>query len=166
MDSRLFGKAVSKFLAGLLIVGLLLFIPAGTIAYWQAWLLIIILFVPMFIAGLILMKKNPDLLRKRLNVKEEQTEQKEVIVLSGLMFLAAFILAGLNYRFDWFVLPAAGSIAAAVVLVLLIAFEAGFLLMKSGASAKATACRPTTFPPSSRTAAGSCGSPPPTASPA
>ncbi len=93
MDSKLFGKAVSKFLAGLLIVGLLLFIPAGTIAYWQAWLLIIILFVPMFIAGLILMKKNPDLLRKRLNVKEEQTEQKEVIVLSGLMFLAAFILA-------------------------------------------------------------------------
>ena len=76
MDSRLFGKAFSKFLAGLLIVGLLLFIPAGTIAYWQAWLLIIILFVPMFIAGLILMKKNPDLLRKRLNVKEEQTEQK------------------------------------------------------------------------------------------
>ena len=127
MDSRLFGKAVSKFLAGLLIVGLLLFIPAGTIAYWQAWLLIIILFVPMFIAGLILMKKNPDLLRKRLNVKEEQTEQKEVIVLSGLMFLAAFILAGLNYRFDWFVLPAAVSIAAAVVFQLAYALYAEVL---------------------------------------
>ena len=146
MDSRLFGKAVSKFLAGLLIVGLLLFIPAGTIAYWQAWLLIIILFVPMFIAGLILMKKNPDLLRKRLNVKEEQTEQKEVIVLSGLMFLAAFILAqkevivlsglmflaafilaGLNYRFDWFVLPAAVSIAAAVVFLLAYALYAEVL---------------------------------------
>jgi protein-S-isoprenylcysteine O-methyltransferase Ste14 len=81
----------------------------------------------MFIAGLILMKKNPDLLRKRLNVKEEQTEQKEVIVLSGLMFLAAFILAGLNYRFDWFVLPAAVSIAAAVVFLLAYALYAEVL---------------------------------------
>ena len=78
MDSMLLKQALIKFFAGLLIVGLLLFIPAGTLSYWQAWLLIGILFVPMFIAGLIMMKKSPDLLRKRLNVKEEQKEQKKL----------------------------------------------------------------------------------------
>lgn len=118
MDSRLFIQAVTRFLAGLLLVGLLLFVPAGSFAYWQAWLLIIILFIPMFIAGLIMLVKSPDLLRKRLNVKEEQTEQKTVILFSGLMFLAAFILAGLNYRFAWFILPGAVSFAAAVVFLL------------------------------------------------
>jgi protein-S-isoprenylcysteine O-methyltransferase Ste14 len=118
MDSKLFMQAVTKFLAGLLLVGLLLFLPAGTFAFWQAWLLIFILFVPMFIAGLILMKKSPDLLRKRLNAKEEQTEQKTVILLSGLMFLAAFIAAGLNFRFGWIALPDAVSFAAAIVFLL------------------------------------------------
>ena len=105
MDQKLFWSAMLKFLSGLLLVGLLLFLPAGTFAYWQGWLLIGILFVPMFIAGLVMMAKNPDLLRKRLKAKEEQTEQKQVIALSGLMFLAAFILAGLNFRFAWIVLP-------------------------------------------------------------
>ena len=118
MDSKLFMQAVTKFLAGLLLVGLLLFLPAGTFAFWQAWLLIFILFVPMFIAGLIMMKKSPDLLRKRLNAKEEQTEQKTVILLSGLMFLAAFIAAGLNFRFGWIILPGAVSFAAAIVFLL------------------------------------------------
>lgn len=118
MDSRLFIQAVTRFLAGLLLVGLLLFVPAGSFGYWQGWLLIIILFIPMFIAGLIMLVKSPDLLRKRLNVKEEQTEQKTVILFSGLMFLAAFILAGLNYRFAWFILPGAVSFAAAVVFLL------------------------------------------------
>lgn len=117
MDTKLFVQAVTKFLAGLLLVGLLLFLPAGTFAFWQAWLLIFILFVPMFIAGLIMMKNSPDLLRKRLNVKEEQTEQKTVILLSGLMFLAAFIAAGLNYRFGWIILPGAVSITAAIVFL-------------------------------------------------
>ncbi|MBR2789800.1 MAG: isoprenylcysteine carboxylmethyltransferase family protein [Eggerthellaceae bacterium] len=105
MDGKLFGQAIAKFAAGLVLVGALLFIPAGTFAYWQAWLLLGILFVPMFIAGLVMMAKSPDLLRKRLNVREEESEQKTVILLSGLMFLAAFILAGLNFRFGWIVLP-------------------------------------------------------------
>ena len=118
VNTKLFVQAVTRFLAGLFIVGLLLFLPAGTFAFWQAWLLIFILFVPMFIAGLILMKKSPDLLRKRLNAKEEQTEQKTVILLSGLMFLAAFIAAGLNIRFGWFALPGAVSFAAAIVFLL------------------------------------------------
>lgn len=118
MDSKLFGQAITKFLAGLLMVGLLTFLPAGSFAYWQAWLLIMILFVPMFIAGLVMMKKSPELLRKRLNLKEEQPEQKAVIALSGLMFLAAFIVAGLNYRFQWIVLPSWVSYAAAAVFLL------------------------------------------------
>ena len=117
MDSKLFAQAMIKFFGGLLLVGLLLFLPAGTFAFWQAWLLIGILFIPMFIAGLIMMRKSPELLRKRLNVKEEETEQKEVIVLSGLMFLAAFIVAGLNFRFRWIVLPAWVSWAAAAVFL-------------------------------------------------
>ena len=118
MDLKLFTQAIFKFLGGLLIVGLLLFLPAGTFVWRQAWLLLGILFVPMFIAGLIMMKRAPDLLRKRLDAKEEEKEQKTVIVLSGLMFLAAFIVAGLNFRFRWIVLPAWVSWAAAVLFLL------------------------------------------------
>ena len=117
MDIKLIVQAVTRFLAGLLIVGLLLFLPAGTFAFWQAWLLIIILFVPMLLAGLVMMKKSPDLLRKRLNGKEEQAEQKTVILLSGLMFLAAFIAAGLNFRFGWVILSGAVSFVAAIVFL-------------------------------------------------
>ncbi|MBR5339757.1 MAG: isoprenylcysteine carboxylmethyltransferase family protein [Lachnospiraceae bacterium] len=105
MDKKLFGQAIAKFLLGLLITGALLFIPAGSFAYWQAWLLIGILFVPMFIAGLIMMAKNPELLRKRLNAREKESEQKAVLAMSALMFIAAFVLAGLNYRFEWIILP-------------------------------------------------------------
>ena len=118
MDSKLFSQAITKVLAGILLMGLLLFLPAGTFAYRQAWLLLGILFIPMFVAGLIMMKKSPDLLRKRLNTKEEQTEQKIVILLSVLMFLAAFVVAGLNYRFDWYVLPMRVSYIAAVIFML------------------------------------------------
>ena len=117
MDSKLFVQAIVKFLMGLLLVGLLTFLPAGSFSYWQAWLLIGILFVPMFAAGLVMMKKSPELLRKRLNVREEQPEQKTVIALSGLMFLAAFIAAGLNFRFKWIVLPSWVSFAAAAVFL-------------------------------------------------
>lgn len=127
MDLKLFSQAIIKFLGGLLIVGLLLFLPAGTFGWWQAWLLIGILFVPMFIAGLIMMKSSPDLLRKRLDVKEEENEQKTVIVLSGIMFLAAFIGAGLNYRFGWIVLPAWVSWVAAVLFLLAYALYAEVL---------------------------------------
>ena len=105
MNKKLFISAIAKFLSGLLLMGLLLFLPAGTLAWPDGWLLMGILFVPMFFAGLVMMAKSPDLLRRRLNAKEEQAEQKQVIALSGLMFLAAFVLAGLNFRFGWMVLP-------------------------------------------------------------
>ena len=127
MNAKLFSQAIIKFLGGLVLVGLLLFIPAGTFRYWQAWLLMGILFVPMFIAGLIMMRKNPELLRKRLNAREEQAEQKEVILMSGLMFLAAFILAGLNARFKWIVLPDWVSYAAAGLFLLAYALYAEVL---------------------------------------
>lgn len=117
MNSRLFIQALTKFLAGLLLVGLLLFVPAGTFAYPQAWLLIGILFVPMFIAGFVLMFKSPDLLQKRLQAREEQDEQKTVILLSGVMFLAAFLAAGLSFRFGRLMLPVSFSYAAAVVFL-------------------------------------------------
>ena len=117
MDSKLFIRAVSRFFAGLLIVGLLLFLPAGTLRYPQAWILIGILFIPMFTAGLIMMKKNPELLKKRLNVREKETEQREVILFSGLMFLAAFILAGFSFRFGWLMLPFPVSIIAAIIFL-------------------------------------------------
>ena len=113
MDMHLFRQAMAKFLGGVLVVGLLLFLPAGTFAYWQGWLLMGILFIPMFIAGLFMLIKSPDLLRRRLDVREEQSEQKTVILLSGLMFLAVFVVAGLNVRFGWMVLPAWVSWAAA-----------------------------------------------------
>ncbi len=127
MDSKLFFIAVSKFLLGLLLVGLMLFMPAGSFLYRQAWLLIGILFIPMFVAGLILMKKNPDLLRKRLNAKEKQSEQKTVIALSGLMFAAAFIIAGLNYRYQWIVLPCWASWIASVLFLIAYALYAEVL---------------------------------------
>ena len=127
MDGKLLSQAVVKFLAGLLLVGLLLFLPAGTLDFWQAWVLLGILFIPMFAAGLVLLKKNPELLAKRLNAKEEQAEQKEVVLFSGLMFLAAFILAGLNRRFSWIVLPAWMTYAAAAVFLLAYALYAEVL---------------------------------------
>ena len=82
-----------------------MFVPAGTINYPNAWLLIVILFVPMLVAGIVMMFRNPELLKKRLNAKEKEKEQKAVLVLSGFMFLAAFIVAGLNFRFQWIVIP-------------------------------------------------------------
>ena len=118
MDGKLFTQAIVKFFTGLVLVGVLVFLPAGTFSFWQGWLLLGILFVPMFIAGLVMMKKCPELLRKRLNVKEEEKEQKIVIALSGVMFLAAFIIAGLNYRFGWLVLPKAVSYVAAIMFLL------------------------------------------------
>ncbi len=118
MNRDLFWKAMLKFFSGVLLVGALLFFPAGSFAYWQAWLLIAILFVPMFAAGLVMMVKNPELLRKRLNAKEEQTEQKQVIAFSALMFLAAFILAGLNFRFRWLMLPRWAVWTAAALFLL------------------------------------------------
>ena len=117
MDTKLFTQALTKFFLGVVIIGLLLFLPAGSFRYWQGWLLMGILFVPMFIAGFVLMAKNPELLRKRLNAKEEEKEQKTVVGLSALLFIAAFVVAGLNWRFQWCVLPNwAAWIAAALFL--------------------------------------------------
>lgn len=118
MDKKLLRDAMIKFFSGLLLMELLLFLPAGTFAFPQAWLLMAVLFVPMFGAGIVMLVKSPELLRKRLNAKEEQDEQKRVIALSGLMFVAAFVLAGLNFRFGWHLLPAWVSIAAAVLFLL------------------------------------------------
>ena len=105
MDKDLLIKALTKFLLGVIILGVLLFLPAGSFHYWQGWLLMGILFIPMFIAGLMMMAKNPELLRKRLNAKEKEAEQKAVVTMSGLLFITTFVLAGLNWRFGWSVLP-------------------------------------------------------------
>ena len=105
MKKGLLKDALIKIAFGIVAMGLLLFIPAGTIHWPDGWLLMIILFVPMFFAGLVMYAKAPDLLRSRLRAKETQSEQKDVIKYSGLMFLAAFIIAGLNYRFQWIMMP-------------------------------------------------------------
>ena len=127
MDRKLFAQAIVKYLAGVVLVGALLFIPAGTLAWPEGWLFMGILFVPIFIAGLVMMKKNPELLRKRLSAKEEQKEQQDMVKLSGLMFLAAFVLAGLDHRFGWFPLPAWISWTAAVLFLLAYALYAEVL---------------------------------------
>ena len=116
MTKKLFIQAITRFLAGLAAVGMLLFIAAGTLHYPQGWLLVVILFVPMFIAGFVMMAKNPELLQKRLNVKEKESEQREVIVSSGIMFLAAFLFAGLSFRFGWLMLLFPVSIVAQSVI--------------------------------------------------
>ena len=105
MKKSLLTQALTKFSIGAILLGVLIFVPAGSLRFWQGWLLMGILFVPMFIAGLVMLARNPDLLRKRLNAKEEEKEQKTVVALSGLLFIAAFVVAGLNWRFQWIVLP-------------------------------------------------------------
>ena len=103
--NNLFVQALGKFFLGVILLGVLIFLPAWSLHFWQGWLLMGILFVPMFIAGLIMLWKNPELLRKRLNAKEKEAEQKTVVKLSGLLFIAAFVVAGLNWRYGWCVLP-------------------------------------------------------------
>ena len=105
MDKDLLIKSLTKFLLGVIVLGLLLFFPAGSLHYWQGWVLMGILFVPMAVVGIVMMAKNPELLRKRLNTEEKETEQKSVVAMSGLLFVTAFVLAGLNWRFGWYVLP-------------------------------------------------------------
>jgi protein-S-isoprenylcysteine O-methyltransferase Ste14 len=118
MDKRLLAQAMIKFLAGIILIGVLVFLPAGSFAYWQGWLLMGILFVPMFIAGSLILVKNPELLRKRLNAKEKESEQKTVVALSGLLFLISFVTAGLNWRFNWSILPNWAVWTAASVFIL------------------------------------------------
>ena len=117
MDIKLFCEAIIKILVGILIIALLIFIPANTINYWNGWLLIGLLFIPMFIAGIVMMIKSPDLLKKRLNIKEKQEEQKTVVFLSAIMFVVGFIVAGLNYRYNWIIIPNIVVIVASIIFL-------------------------------------------------
>ena len=111
-------QALVKFFLGVIVLGVLIFVPAGSLRYWQGWLLMGILFVPMFIAGLVMMAKNPDLLRKRLNAKEKETEQKVVVLTSASLFLAAFVVAGLNWRLKIWMLPDWAVWVSAVIFLI------------------------------------------------
>ena len=107
-----------KLLLGLVLVGLFIFLPAGTLHYHCGWLLIAVLFVPMLIAGIVMLFRSPELLKKRLNAKEKESEQRSVVALSGIMFVAAFVVAGLNFRYEWVVMPS-WALWSAVALFLL-----------------------------------------------
>ena len=118
MDKQLLLDGLKKTVAGIVMIGMLLFLPAGTIHYFNGWLFCGVLFIPVIIKGIVLFIKAPDLLRKRLQEKEEQAEQRSVVALSGLMFLAGFILAGLDFRFGWTQLPMWLVYAAAAAFLL------------------------------------------------
>jgi len=122
MNAKLLLEAIFKFLLGLIIVGLLLFLPAGSLHYLNGWIFIGILFIPMFIAGIIMFFKNPELLKSRLNAKEKEKDQKEVVLLSALMFSVGFVIAGLNYRFNWIEMP------KIIVVISIILFLAAYIL--------------------------------------
>ena len=115
---KLLAEALIKFICGLLLVGLLIFLPAGTFCYTYGWLLMGLLFVPMLIAGFVMFFKSPDFLRKRLDAKEKQGTQKGVVAASGLMFIAAFVVAGLDHRFGWSRIPGWVTIVASVLFLL------------------------------------------------
>jgi protein-S-isoprenylcysteine O-methyltransferase Ste14 len=117
MTIKLFIQAITKFVLGVVLVGLLIFLPAGTFLFPNGWIFMGILFVPMFLAGIVMMFKNPELLRKRLNAKEKQKEQSLVVKLSGLMFFVGFIVAGLGFRFEWYILPKGVIIGATVIFL-------------------------------------------------
>ena len=118
MNKKLYLSAITKFLLGVIIIGIFLFIPAGSFNYWNAWLFIALLFIPMFIAGIIMMIKSPNLLKSRLDAKEKEKEQKIVVILCGLMFLVGFVIAGLNYRFNWIFLPNTIVIICSIVFII------------------------------------------------
>ena len=115
---KLMALASTKFFTGLVLVGLLLFLPAGTIHYPCGWLLMAVLFVPMFIVGVLMLLRSPELLKRRLNAKEKETEQKKVVALSGVMFIVTFVVAGLNFRYSWIAMPT-WSVWSAVAVFLL-----------------------------------------------
>jgi len=118
VSGKLFLQAIVKFLLGVVLVGVLIFLPAGTLSFFNGWLLMGLLFIPMFFAGIVMLIKNPKLLTERLDVKEKDKKQSLVVKLSGLMFLFGFIVAGLNYRFGWFMLPNYIVIIASVIFLL------------------------------------------------
>ena len=118
MTKKLFFEAILKFLLGVVLVGALIFIPAGTLNYLNGWLFMVSLFIPMFIAGVVMMVKNPKLLASRLDAKEKMSSQGVLIKLSGLMFIVGFVLSGLDYRFKWLELPPLVSYIAIAVFLL------------------------------------------------
>lgn len=118
MTVKLFFSAITKFLLGVILVGLIIFLPAGSLEFVNGWLFLALLFIPMFFAGIVMMVKNPALLKSRLDAKEKQKEQDFVVKLSGLMFILGFIIAGLGFRFKWFILPTAITIIASVFFIL------------------------------------------------
>ena len=122
MDKKLLAQAVIKFVFGIILVGVLVFLPAGTLGYLQGWVFMGCLFIPILIMGLVMLFRAPELLRKRLDGKEKEGEQKTVVLLSGIMFLTGFLLCGLDYRFGWMQLPLWISITAAVL------FLAGYVM--------------------------------------
>ena len=128
---KLLREALIKFTCGLLMVGLLIFLPAGTIAYTYGWLLMGLLFGPMLIAGFVMLFKSPELLKKRLDAKEKQGTQKGVVAISGLMFIAGFLVAGLDFRFGWSTMPTWVVVAASVLF--LVAYALYALVMRENA---------------------------------
>lgn len=121
---KLFFEALTKFTCGLLLVGLLIFLPAGTLRYTYGWLLVGLLFVPMLIAGFVMLNKSPEFLKKRLDAKEKQTTQKGVVAYSGLMFIAGFVVAGLDFRFGWSTMPNWVIISASALFLIAYALYA------------------------------------------
>lgn len=115
---KLFVNALTKFACGFLLVGLLIFLPAGTLAFSKGWLLMGLLFGPMFFAGLVMLRKSPDFLAKRLDVKEKRSAQQGVIKLSGLMFIAGFVVAGLDFRFGWSQMPKAVTVGSSMLFLM------------------------------------------------
>ena len=124
---KLFAEAMLKFIAGVVLVGVMIFLPAGSIRFLRGWLLMGILFIPMFVAGIVMMIKVPELLKKRLDAKEKRSKQDMIVKLSGLMFIAGFVLSGLGYRFNWYMLPRWASVAAAAVFLIAYALYAEVL---------------------------------------
>ena len=118
MNRNLLIQALVKLSAGIILVGLMVFLPAGSFGYWQGWLLMGVLFVPMLIAGVVMMVKNQGLLRKRLDAKEKEGEQKTVVALSGVLFIVSFVTAGLNWRYGWWMLPEWAVWTAAAIFIL------------------------------------------------
>ena len=114
---KLLMEALAKFACGLVLVGLLIFLPAGTLCYFGGWLFVGLLFVPMLIAGFVMLAKSPDFLKKRLDAKEKQAAQKGVLAFAGLMFIAGFVVAGLDYRFGWSSMPTWVVVAASVLFL-------------------------------------------------
>ena len=121
---KLLTEALTKFICGLLLVGLLIFLPAGTLRYTYGWLLVGLLFAPMLIAGFVMLAKSPEFLKKRLDAKEKQGTQKGVVAFSGLMFIAGFVVAGLDFRFGWSTIPTWVVITASVLFLVAYALYA------------------------------------------